>query len=259
MRLKDLLRILLIFSLFTNAINLVSYYLWDYSLSQNRLEIILYGIGVFSLQSVLIIKLIKPYRAQAPSGRIFSFGIFMKGFSMALLTWILTQVWTMYTTEAQLILPGQGKVLLYLFTFILNTIPAALLEEFVFRHLPIKYSLHKGFSSQQLVILALGIALIFSISHVSAYMMRDHIAFSDLTSPLVGAFFYGLAYFLVYAVTRNIIFVTLIHAFSNDPLYVVDSPFRETFYFYTYIFVTILWLIAKEIEKRIIWERKNKA
>jgi hypothetical protein len=256
MRLKDLLRILILNSLFTNVINLISMYMPGAGVNQSRQKVILYGIAVFCLQTFLIFILTKPYREQLVKRRIFRFRFLAIGIIAAIATWLLTQLWTYYATGSNIDIPEAFRLQIYLLTFLLNSIPAALLEEFLFRHLPLYYAESKGFSSQQLVLLAIVISLIFSISHVSAYVVRDQIPFTALGSPLMSAFFYGLAYFLIYAVTRNIYFVTFIHAFSNTPLYLIDSPYRETFYFYSYIFITIIWLIVKEIRKKIIWNRK---
>ena len=251
--------ILILNGLFTNAINLASYLLLGEQLLDDWRAVVLSGMIVFALQALLIIRLVKPFLAQLLPTDIFKLQLFIRALFTGLIIWVLTQVWIRYTTGSEITFPEQKRVTVYFLIFVFNSIPAAFLEEILFRHLPLRYGESKHFSPQQITILAVAIGLIFSISHVSAYLFRDHIPFTELSSPLIAAFFYGLAYFLVYAVTRNIYLVTLIHAFSNNPLYLVDSPQRETFYFYTYIFVIILWLILREMRKRIAWRNERKS
>lgn len=258
MRLKNLLFILILNSLFTNAINLVSYLVLGDGLLEDWRAIVLSGIFVFVLQAFLIISLVKPFKEQQFPVQMFKASLLCKALLIGLTVWILTQIWTSYSTGSVVAYPEQKRVIVYLLIFAFNSVPAAFLEEILFRHLPLRYGENKHFTPQQITILAVGIAFIFSVSHISAYLVRDHIAFVDLGSPLIGAFFYGLAYFLVYAVTRNIYLVTLIHAFSNNPMYLVDSPYRETFYFYTYIFVIIVWLIIREVQRRFRLKSENK-
>jgi membrane protease YdiL (CAAX protease family) len=253
MRLKDLLRILVLNSIFTNVVNLIFFYVWTDNLLKDSKIVLISGFAMFSIQSVLVLWLTKRYRGELFRNKMFAVGRLLQGLLGALSIWLLTQAWTWYSTGAYVEYPAPASTQLFLVIFFLNTFPAAFLEEILFRHLPLRYGENKKLSIQQITILAAGIAFIFSISHISAYLVRDHIPFDQLALPLLSAFFYGLAYFLIYAVTRNIYLVTFIHAFSNNPLYLIDSPYRETFYFYTYIFVMILWLVLREIRKRIFW------
>ncbi len=251
MRLKNLLFILIVNSLFSNAINLAVYLILGENLLSNWDAVVLSGLVVFGLQGILIHILVKSFPGKLFPRQMFGKSMLLNALLAAATILIITQVWTKYATGAPTIIPSQKKTVLYLLIFLLNSIPAAFLEEILFRHLPITYGDNKHYSPQQLTLLAVGITLIFSISHISAYMVRDHIPFTGLSQPLLGAFFYGLSYFLIYAVTRNIYLVTFIHAFSNNPLYLVDSPYRATFYFYSYIFVIIIWLMQREVRKRI--------
>jgi membrane protease YdiL (CAAX protease family) len=168
---------------------------------------------------------------------------------MGFAVWTLAQVWIYYGTGIPVRFPSSSRVMKYLTIFLLNSIPAAMIEEFIFRFLPIHYAEKKEIPRQQLIGLAIVIAIVFSLSHVSAYIFRDHTDFSMLAPPLISAFFYGMAYFFVYVVTDNIYFTTLIHAFSNNQLYLVNSPYNDSFYFYTLIFVTLLWFMRKETRR----------
>ena len=248
---KNLLFILIVNSFFSNAINLAVFFTLGEDLLDEWKAVVFSGIIVFGMQAVLIKSLVQSHIYELFPHKMFRKGLLLNGVFGSIAVWVITQVWTKYSTGSPTIIPSQKKAGLYFLVFMLNSLPAAFLEEILFRHLPIKYGDQRRFSYQQITLLAVGITFIFSVSHISAYMVRDHIPFTELAQPLLGAFFYGLAYFMIYAVTRNIYFVTFIHAFSNNPLYLVDSPYRATFYFYSYIFVIILWLIQREIRKRM--------
>ena len=250
MKLKDLLGILILNSLFINAINFSFHYTGADNLIEGTIKIIISGIVLFSLQSFFLLWLTKQFRETLFKSEIFNIRFLIQGILVTVMIWLLTQIWTRYVTNAPVEFPSQKRVQLYVVILVFNTIPAALIEELLFRHLPVTYGENKRLTAQQVTVLAVMVAIVFSISHISAYMVRDHIPFEGLAQPLLGAFFYGLAYFMIYSITRNIYLVTFIHAFSNNPLYLIDSPFRGTFYFYTYIFVIIMWLVLREVRKR---------
>lgn len=240
MRLKDLAKIILVCCLLANTISLIFITEWAQNILRNWPQAIVLGIIVFAFQSFILAGLLKPYFKQISCRNLFDGKKLLMALIMGGVVWILTQVWVHYATGLSINYPSSSRVKKYLFIFLLNSIPAALIEEFIFRFLPIHYAEKKGIPRQQLIGLAIGVAIIFSLSHVSAYLFRDHTDVSALVSPLISAFFYGMAYFFVYVVTDNIYFTTLIHAFSNNQLYLVNSPYNDSFYFYTLIFVTLV-------------------
>lgn len=246
MRLKDLAKIILVCCLLANTISLIFITEWAQNILRNWPQAIVLGIIVFAFQSLVLAGLLEPYFKEILFRTLFNWKKLLVGLFMGFLVWTLAQIWVHYTTGLPVDFPSSSRVRKYLFIFLLNSIPAALIEEFIFRFLPVHYAEKKGIPRQQLIGLAVGVAIIFSLSHISAYVFRDHTDFSALTSPLISAFFYGMAYFFVYVVTDNIYFTTLIHAFSNNQLYLVNSPYNDSFYFYTLIFVTLVWFMRKE-------------
>lgn len=249
MRLQNLVRIILICCLLANTISLIFITEWAQNILRNWPQAIVLGIIVFVFQSIILAGLVKPYFTEISGRNLFDRKKFLVALIMGFVVWTFAQIWIHYATGLPIDLPSSRRVRKYLFIFLLNSIPAALIEEFIFRFLPVQYAGKKGIPRQQLIGLAIGVAIIFSLSHVSAYVFRDHTDVSALVSPLISAFFYGMAYFFVYVVTDNIYFTTLIHAFSNNQLYLVNSPYNDSFYFYTLIFVTLVWFMRKETRR----------
>ncbi|MCF0056806.1 CPBP family intramembrane glutamic endopeptidase [Dyadobacter sp. CY356] len=249
MRLKDLAKIILICCLLANTFSLIFISEWAQNILKNWEQAIFLGIIIFAFQFFILSCFLKPYTTAFSFRYLFDSKKLMIALIMGLLVWISTQVWVYYATGLSFDFPSQSRVTKYLFIFFLNSIPAAFIEEFIFRFLPVHYAEKKGIPRQQLIGLAIGVAIVFSLSHVSAYVFRDHTDFSALASPLISAFFYGMAYFFVYVVTDNIYFTILIHAFSNNQLYLVNSSYNDSFYFYTLIFVTLLWFMRKETRR----------
>jgi membrane protease YdiL (CAAX protease family) len=249
MRLKDLARIILVCCLLANTISLIFITEWAQKVLGNWQQAIVSGIFIFSIESLILALLLKPYYHEFSLSDLFNRKKLITAIIIGLTVWTLAQVWIYYGTGIPVRFPSSARVTKYFAIFLMNSIPAAMIEEFIFRFLPIHYAEQKGIPRQQLIGLAIGVAVIFSLSHVSAYIFRDHTDLSLLAPPLISAFFYGMAYFFVYVITDNIYFTTLIHAFSNNQLYLVNSPYNDSFYFYTLIFVTLIWFMRKETRR----------
>ena len=249
MRLKDLARIILVCCILANTISLIFITEWAQKVLENWRQAIILGIFIFSIESLILALLLKPYYKAFSFRDLFGRKQLVTALIMGLTVWLLVHIWIYYSTGIPVHYPSSLSVTKYLTIFFLNSIPAALIEEFIFRFLPMHYAEKKAVSRPQLIGLTIIIAFIFSLSHVSAYIFRDHTDLSMLAPPLISAFFYGMAYFFVYVATDNIYFTTLIHAFSNKPFYLIHSSNNSSFYFYTLIFVTLLWMIRKETKK----------
>lgn len=249
MRLKDLAKIILVCCLLANTISLIFITEWAQNILRNWPQAIVLGIIIFAFQSLILAGFVKPFLEQISLRKLFDWKKFLIALILGFVVWILAQIWVHYATGLPIDFPPSQRVKKYFFIFLLNSIPAALIEEFIFRFLPVQYAEKKGVPRQQLIGLAIGVAIVFSLSHISAYLFRDHTDISALASPLISAFFYGMAYFFVYVVTDNIYFTTLIHAFSNNQLYLINSPYNDSLYFYTLIFVTLVWFMRKETRR----------
>ena len=251
MRLKDLARIIIICCLFANTIGLIFITEWFQKVFINWQQAIASGVLFFGIECLIFYMLLKPYLPEFSLRKVFSWKRFISAVLMSLAVWLLTQVWMHFKIGANPLYPSSQKVTKYAIIFLLNSFPNALFEEFIFRFLPVHYAEKKGFTNQQLIGLGIIVTFIFSLSHVTSYLFRDHTDLSQLFSALVSVYFFGMVFLFVYLLTGNIYFTTLIHAFDNNKLLLINTVGTEQFYFYTVIFVSLLWFAAREVKKMI--------
>jgi len=249
MRFKDLVRILLICFLYGNTIGLIFITDWVQKVFVIWQQAIPLGLLIMAIECFIFYALLKPFPKELSYHELFSFRKLIYAIVAGLAVWILLQLWTHRTFGTGIEFPDQSRILRYILVFLFNSFPNALIEEFIFRVLPIRYAEKKAFSKQKLIGLGIMASVIFSLSHISVYLLRDHTEWADLPSALVSVFFYGTVYFFIYVITGNIFFTTFIHAFGNNHLLLVDTPGFEAFYFYTFIFVTIIWYAVKMFSK----------
>ncbi|SEJ19272.1 CAAX protease self-immunity [Dyadobacter koreensis] len=249
MRFKDLVRIILICCLFANTIGLIFITDWVQKVFVNWQQAIPLGLVIILIEYLIFRKLLQPFSKEIPYHMLFSFKKIAPAIVMGFLVWILLQLWTRRTFNTGIEFPDQSKLIRYSLVFLFNSFPNALIEEFIFRFLPVHYAEKKGFSRQQMIGLGIAVSFIFALSHVSVYLFRDHTDWPNLPAILLSAFFYGMVYFFIYIITGNIFFTALIHAFGNNHLVLINTPNFEAFYFYTFIFVTLLWYAGKTFSK----------
>ena len=96
--------------------------------------------------------------------------------------------------------------------YLFNSIPGALIEEYLFRFLPVRFAESQGFSRRKTVVLFLAVLMFFTVTHIPAYLWQYHSTLWSLWNP----FSMGAAFFFVYYATRNIAFTTLFHGFYNN-------------------------------------------
>ncbi|MCF2446275.1 CPBP family intramembrane metalloprotease [Dyadobacter sp. CY345] len=249
MRFKDLARIILTCCLYANTIGLIFITEWVQKVFINWQQAILLGLVIIVMECLLFARLLKPFSATFSYGKLFAARKLLSAILMAFTVWILLQLWTHHTFGTEIEFPDRSKVIKYGLVFLFNSFPNALIEEFIFRFLPARYAENKGLSRQQLIGLGIIVSIIFSLSHVSVYLLRDHTEWSNLTANLLSVFFYGMVYFFIYILTGNIFFTALIHAFGNNQLLLINTPGFEAFYFYTFIFVTLVWYAGATFSK----------
>jgi membrane protease YdiL (CAAX protease family) len=249
MRFKDLVRILLICFLFANTIGLIFITEWVQKVFVNWRQAIPLGLLIIGTECLIFARLLKPYQSEFSYRDVFSWKKLINGFLVGLVVWVALQFWSSRTFGVGIEFPSVQRVVKYGFIFLLNSFPNALIEEFIFRFLPVHYAEKKKLPRQKLILLGILAALIFSISHVSVYMLRDQNEWSELYFTLQNAFFYGMVYFFIYILTDNLFFTALIHAFGNNQLLLVNTPGFEPFYFYTFIFITLVWFAVRTFRK----------
>ena len=245
MRFKDLVRIISVCCLFGNTIGLIFITDWVQKVFTNWQQAILLGLLIILIECLLLYRLLKPFGKEIFYRNSFSFRKLLSAVLMGFLVWTLLQTWIYYSFGTAIEFPNQARLIKYSVIFLFNIFPNAMIEEFIFRFLPVHYAEKEAFSKQKLTGLGILASVVFSLSHVSVYLLRDHSAWPDMPAVLLSAFFYGTVYFFIYILTGNIFFTAFIHAFGNSHLLLIDTQGFEAFYFYTFIFVTLLWYVVK--------------
>jgi len=168
---------------------------------------------VYSIQVGLIYYLIRKYAPARWLFQPFRRKDWLWGLAMGLLVWLVANV-----AQAYQVPDGFSKVssvrsfIRFLPIFLLNSIPGALIEEYLFRFLPVRFVESQGLSRWRTMALFLGVLIFFTAIHIPAYLWQYHNPLWSLWSP----FTMGGAYLFVYYATRNLAFTTLFHAFYNN-------------------------------------------
>lgn len=130
----------------------------------------------------------------------------------------------------------------YLFIFLINSLPNAWIEEWVFRFCP--GLLGRGGGLARSILIYLGATVIFTLLHLPKFYFDGH--FYELSDVFVA----GMVFFVIYFATGNLLFVALVHAFTNRAWFVHDAT-ANWFALYTSIAaVTILWAAFRGIRQR---------
>lgn len=249
MRFKDLVRIILICCLIANTIGLIFITEWVQKIFINWQHAILLGLVIMLVECLIVYSLLRPFSKEISYRDLFSFRKLLSAVVMGFVVWTLLQIWVYRTFGTAIEFPDRSRLTRYSLVFLFNTFPNALIEEFIFRFLPIRYAENKALSKQLLIGTGLLASVIFSLSHVSVYVLRDHSDWPDLPVILFSAFFYGTVFFFIYILTGNIFFTTFIHAFGNSHLLLIDTPEFEGFHFYTFMLVSLLWYAVRTFSR----------
>jgi predicted Abi (CAAX) family protease len=214
-------------------------------------------------------------------GNTTNFKLFLIGYSLAIYAvQIFTVYWLLGAHRAWLLSPFTGRALLhgllgiiavlglttglltfmsrsspvtspinlyfsYLPIFLINTLPGALLEEWIFRYLPLRFSLKK--KRRDFAILTCGACLVlFTLYHIPAYLLFLNLPLTKL----YGVFLHGIFFFCVYLFTKNLPFTTLVHAQTNNPLQLVESQFFWLYFYPSVLLISCLWAFVN-------WKRKK--
>jgi membrane protease YdiL (CAAX protease family) len=181
--------------------------------SPNKWPLILLGLMVYSVQIGLIYYLIRKYAPTRWLFQPFRGKDWLWGIAIGLLVWLVANV-----TQAYRLPDGFSKFaslrsfVRFLPIFLLNSIPGALIEEYLFRFLPVRFVESQELSRWQTMVLFLAVLIFFTAIHIPAYLWQYHNPLWSLWSP----FTMGGAYLFVYYATRNLAFTTLFHAFYNN-------------------------------------------
>jgi uncharacterized protein len=114
-------------------------------------------------------------------------------------------------------------------TFVFSILAGAFIEEAIYRaylipqfYLRLQGILHNSYAALAVAVLAS--QLLFALSHVPHALLRQEVAAAAVSYNFVQLLVGGLIHAVVYLRTRNLLFVTLVHAFINFSLTVIETP-----------------------------------
>lgn len=120
--------------------------------------------------------------------------------------------------------------------FVLNSIPGALMEEWLFRYLPARFA-RINLSKITAVLLFIAIIIVFTLVHLPAYLFQYGLSIESLNS----VFFFGIIFFVIYFLTGNLIFTVLFHAFYNNSFFFYESAHNHFYYYISSLIVVGIW------------------
>lgn len=150
------------------------------------------------------------------------------------------------TFDQHKILAGVEDLPMYLFVFFLNLVPNALTEEWIFRFFPTVITQRD--SMLRAVLFYGGVTILFMLIHLPKFYIDGH--FGDLGQVFTA----GIAFFVIYLATRNLLFVALIHAFTNKAWFIHDSSANWLFLYASIAVVSLCWGIGNFLLKRQLRE-----
>ncbi len=133
----------------------------------------------------------------------------------------------------------QTNHLPYFFSiFILKSLPGALLEEWLFRYLPLRFA-KQSKQRYQAIFFCIGALILFTLIHIPAYLRQDEHSFPELS----GVFIMGLFFLTIYLLTQNLFFTALFHGLINNPLNLVESPYYWRCFYASILVVSSFWAL----------------
>lgn len=201
---------------------------------------VLLGLGVYSIQIVLIYYLVQRFVPSQWRTLPFKALDWYWAIGVGIGIWLIANAALAYKLPPdQLRFNSARSLTRYLTIFLLNSFPGALIEEFLFRYLPVRFAEIKGLSQTQTILLFFAVLVFFTATHIPAYLWQYKISLWSLWSP----FTMGAAFFFVYYATRNLPFTTFFHAFTNNS-WVLFGP-SEIKDYSLVIIVSILWFLFR--------------
>lgn len=201
---------------------------------------VLLGLGVYAIQIALICLLVYRYTPSGWWARPFKPSYWYWAVGIGISLWLVANAMLAYRYPSDHLRFNSTRSLTrYLTIFLLNSFPGALIEEYLFRYLPVRFAESKGLSQAQTILLFLAVLLFFTATHIPAYLWQYKIPLSSLWSP----FTMGAAFFFVYYATRNLPFTAFFHAFTNNS-WVLFGP-AEIKDYSLVIVISIVWFLFR--------------
>jgi hypothetical protein len=207
---------------------------------QNALPI---GLAIYATQAVITYFLLgaqKPWLTAPFKGKFIIQGLG----SMILVYGLTIGLISIFATHNQPVdLPG--KVLSFLPVFILNSLPGALIEEWLFRYLPFRFG-QQWPTRYRSIIFCIGVLLLSTLLHIPAYIFQYEVDLTELSNVFV----HGLFFLTVYLLTQNLVFTALFHGLTNKSLLLVESPSYWLYFYSITLLVSVVWAV-------INWRRRR--
>lgn len=131
------------------------------------------------------------------------------------------------------VFPGYHDLFTYLLIFLLNLVPSAMTEEWLFRFFPTVIVSRKN--TLYSVVFYVGITFLFMLMHLPEYYFQGNVV------GLQQVFISGIAFFIMYQATQNLPFVVLIHAFTNNSWFIYNSSSNWVFLYVAITGVSLVW------------------
>jgi len=200
---------------------------------------ILIGLCLYGFQFFMTANLLKtekswltlPFKGKFIIQGIFAFAIVI----------ILSIILVSFLDEDSQFKSDQGQWGSFLMIFVLNSLPGALMEEWLFRYFPVRFVQSESLKLPANVIY-ISILLLFTLIHIPAYLFQ----YDSNLSSLGNIFVSGIFLFLIFILTRNVIFTALFHAFGNNPKFIINSDVNWQYFYASVFLVTLAYPLVKE-------------
>ena len=151
------------------------------------------GLMVYSVQAVLIYYLVKKYADLSWLLQPFKARSWLSGLAVGLLVWLAANAFlALRLPEGTGQIDSPRSFDRFLPIFLFNSLPGALIEEYLFRYFPIRFAESRLLSRGRTVLLYMGVLLFFTATHIPAYLWQYHTPLTSLWSPFTGGHLFFL-------------------------------------------------------------------
>jgi membrane protease YdiL (CAAX protease family) len=229
-------RILIVNSLLIVAVNGLFYWQTVKGLLNQGITVILIGLALYTVQLITTYLLLgkqKMWLVLPFQGKRV-----LQALGATVIVQILTVCLITGLTNYTQITSLSNQALAFLPVFILNSLPGALMEEWLFRYLPFRFG-QQSEKRYQPILFCLGVLVLFALIHIPAYLLQYEIGLSELGH----VFMMGVFFLIVYILTRNLCFTALFHGLTNRPFYFIESPYYRICFYVSVLVVSVVWAV----------------
>jgi membrane protease YdiL (CAAX protease family) len=236
-------RVLLVNSLLIITLNGLFYWQPVKTLLDQRQAAILIGLGFYAIQFAVTYLLlgsqktwlIQPFQAKNILSALAAM-VIVEGATICLIVGLTTDHQTASVSN---------QITSFLLVFVLNSLPGALLEEWLFRYLPFRFG-QQATKRYQSLLHCLGALVLFTLLHTPAYLLQYNLGLAELGR----VFIMGLLFLVIYLLTQNLAFTALFHGLTNKPLYLIESPYYWLYFYVSVLVVSVFWAVLNRRRQR---------